>query len=96
MGYTREATARYSLLLALPAVLASGVYQLWRSAEVGSPIAAGPTALATVVAFGEGYGVIVAFMKFISSRSCLPFVAYRISLGFAELSLLRVGVLSAL
>ncbi|MFN3928164.1 MAG: undecaprenyl-diphosphate phosphatase, partial [Thermoflexus sp.] len=63
MGYTREAAARYSFLLAVPAVLASGVYQLWRSAEVGSPVAAGPTALATVVAFGVGYVVIVAFMK---------------------------------
>jgi undecaprenyl-diphosphatase len=37
MGYTREAAARYSFLLAVPAVLASGFYQLWRSAEVGSP-----------------------------------------------------------
>ena len=96
MGYTREAAARYSFLLAVPAVLASGVYQLRRSAEVGSPIAAGPTALATVVAFGVGYVVIVAFMKFISSRSYLPFVAYRIALGVAVLGLLQAGVLSAL
>ena len=96
MGYTREAAARYSFLLAVPAVLASGFYQLWRSAEVGSPVAAGPTALATVVAFGVGYVVIVAFMKFISNRSYLPFVAYRIALGLAVLALLQAGVLSAL
>lgn len=96
MGYTREAAARYSFLLAVPAVLASGFYQLWRSAEVGSPVAAGPTALATVVAFGVGYVVIVAFMKFISSRSYLPFVAYRIALGLVVLALLQAGVLSAL
>lgn len=96
MGYNRDAAARYSFLLAVPAVLASGSYQLWRSAEVGSPVAAGPTALATVVAFSVGYVVIVAFMKFISSRSYLPFVAYRIALGFAVLALLQTGVLSAL
>jgi undecaprenyl-diphosphatase len=96
MGYTREAAARYSFLLAVPAVLASGFYQLWRSAEVGSPVAPGPTALATVVAFAVSYGVIVAFMKFISSRSYLPFVAYRIALGLVVLALLRAGVISPL
>lgn len=93
MGYTREAAARYSFLLAVPAVLASGFYQLWRSAEVGSPIAPGPTALATLVAFGVGYGVIVAFMKFVTSRSYMPFVVYRIVLGFVVLALLWAGVL---
>ena len=95
MGYTREAAARYSFLLAVPAVLASGFYQLWRSAELGSPVAPGPTALATLVAFGVGYGVIVAFMKFVTTRSYLPFVVYRIALGLVVLALLQVGVLSA-
>ncbi len=77
-------------------MLASGFYQLWRSAEVGSPIAAGPTAMATVVAFGVGYVVIVAFMKFVTTRSYLPFVFYRIALGLVVLALLQAGVLSAL
>jgi undecaprenyl-diphosphatase len=96
MGYTREAAARYSFLLAVPAVLASGFYQLWRSWDVGSPIAPGPTALATVVAFVVGYGVIVVFLKFVSTRSYLPFVAYRIALGVGVLALLHFGVLSPL
>lgn len=96
MGYTREAAARYSFLLAVPAVLASGFYQLWRSAEVGSAIAPGPTALATLVAFGVGYGVIVAFMKFVSTRSYLPFVVYRLALGLLVLALLQAGVLQPL
>jgi undecaprenyl-diphosphatase len=96
MGYTRETAARYSFLLAVPAVLASGFYQLWRSAALGSPVTAGPTALATVVAFGVGYVVIVAFMKFVTTRSYLPFVVYRIALGLVVLALLQAGVLSAL
>jgi undecaprenyl-diphosphatase len=95
MGYTREAAARY-FLLAVPAVLASGFYQLWRSADVGSPVAPGPTVLATVVAFGVGYGVIVAFMKYVSTRSYLPFVAYRIALGLLVLALLSAGILRPL
>ncbi|MBE0591579.1 MAG: hypothetical protein IH616_04180, partial [Gemmatimonadales bacterium] len=95
MGYTREAAARYSFLLAIPAVMASGFYQLYRSWEIGSPIPAGPTALATIVAFGVGYGVIVLFLKLVSTRSYMPFVYYRIGLGVLVMALLAGGVLSA-
>ena len=96
MGFTREAAARYSFLLAIPAVTGSGFYQLFRSWELGSPIAAGPTVLATVIAFGVGYGVIVAFLKFVSTRSYMPFVYYRLALGLLVLGLLYGGVLSPL
>ena len=96
MGYTREAAARYSFLLAIPAVLASGFYQLYRSWERGSPIAPGPTALATVVAFVVGYGVIVWFLKLVSTRSYMPFVVYRVALGLLVFGFLGAGMLSPL
>jgi undecaprenyl-diphosphatase len=95
MGYTREAAARYSFLLAIPAVMGSGFYQLYRSWQVGSPVAPGPTALATLIAFGVGYGVIVVFLKLVSTRSYMPFVYYRIALGLLVFGLLGAGVLSA-
>ena len=94
MGYTREAAARYSFLLAVPAVMASGFYQLLRSWQIGSPIAPGPTALATAIAFVVGYGVIVVFLKIVSSRGYMPFVWYRIVLGLLVFALLFSGVLS--
>ena len=94
MGYTREAAARYSFLLAVPAVMASGFYQLYRSWQIGSPIAAGPTALATLIAFFVGYGVIVVFLKLVSSRGYMPFVYYRIALGLLVMALLAAGTLS--
>ncbi|AOF84515.1 undecaprenyl-diphosphatase UppP [Hydrogenophaga sp. RAC07] len=96
MGYTREAAARYSFLLAIPAVMASGFYQLYRSWEVGSPIAPGPTALATLIAFVVGYGVIVWFLRLVSTRGYMPFVVYRVALGCVVLVLLATGVLSAI
>ncbi|MGB6008886.1 undecaprenyl-diphosphate phosphatase [Castellaniella sp.] len=96
LGYTREAAARYSFLLALPAVFAAGFYQLYRSWGQDGPIAAGPTAWATLVAFGVGYGVIVVFLRFISTHSYLPFVVYRVVLGVLVLALLAGGVLSPL
>ncbi len=95
MGYSREAAARYSFLLAIPAVMASGFYQLYRSWQVGSPIAPGPTALATLIAFVVGYGVIVWFLRLVSTRGYMPFVVYRIALGCLVLVLLATGVLSA-
>ena len=50
LGYSRAAAARYSFLLAVPAVLGSGFYQVATSLEGG--VTWGPTLLATVIAFG--------------------------------------------
>ncbi|MFJ6636096.1 undecaprenyl-diphosphate phosphatase [Streptomyces sp. NPDC091376] len=93
MGYTREAAARYSFLLAIPAVLASGLFEL-KDASEGGHVSWGPTAFATVIAFGVGYAVIAWFMKFISTKSFMPFVIYRILLGILLFVLVGAGVLS--
>ena len=95
MGFTREAAARYSFLLAVPAVLTSGFYQLYRSWGTPQAVAAGPTVLATVIAFFVGYAVIVWFLKLVSTRSYMPFVIYRIGLGALVFGLLAAGVLQA-
>lgn len=96
MGFTREAAARYSFLLAIPAVLASGFYQLYKSWGVEGPVGAGPTALATLTAFGVGYGVIVVFLRVVSTRGYWPFVWYRLALGLLVLVLLTAGLLQPL
>ncbi|MFF6777391.1 undecaprenyl-diphosphate phosphatase [Streptomyces sp. NPDC012637] len=93
MGYTREAAARYSFLLAIPAVLASGLFEL-KDATEGGHVSWGPTAFATVIAFGVGYAVIAWFMKFITTKSFMPFVIYRILLGVLLFVLVGAGVLS--
>ncbi|MEU7179456.1 MULTISPECIES: undecaprenyl-diphosphate phosphatase [Streptomyces] len=93
MGYTRESAARYSFLLAIPAVVASGAYEL-KDAGQGH-VAWGPTIFATAIAFIVGYAVIAWFMKFISHKSFMPFVIYRILLGIALFALVGAGVLSA-
>ncbi|MEV7205220.1 MULTISPECIES: undecaprenyl-diphosphate phosphatase [unclassified Streptomyces] len=93
MGYRREAAARYSFLLAIPAVLASGVFEL-KDAMESDHVSWGPTLFATVIAFGTGYAVIAWFMKFISTKSFMPFVWYRIALGVVVIVLVSMGVLS--
>ena len=84
MGYTREAAARYSFLLAMPAVYMSGLYK-------ASKVVIGQehleyygllsTLIATVIAFVVGYLIIGWFLKYVSTRSYIIFVWYRIILG---------------
>ncbi|MCC3775028.1 undecaprenyl-diphosphate phosphatase [Streptomyces sp. UNOB3_S3] len=92
LGYTREAAARYSFLLAVPAVLASGLFELKDAGD--GHTAWGPTLFATLVAFVMGYAVIAWFMRFISSKSFMPFVIYRILLGLLLFALVGAGVLA--
>lgn len=94
MGFKRDVAARYSFLLAIPAVFASAALTAGDIASddfVNWPA----TIVATVVAFVVGYFVIAGLMKYLQTRTFLPFVIYRISLGAILLVLLATGVLSA-
>lgn len=93
MGYSREAAARFSFLLAIPAVLASGILELFEIGEGPAP-AWGPTLLATVIAFGVGYAVIAWFLKYITTHTFMPFVTYRVALGLLIIGLVAAGVLA--
>lgn len=92
LGYRREATVTYAFLLAIPAVLASGFYEML---DIGTTRAPdwGPTILATVIAFGVGYAVIVFLLRYITTHSFRVFVVYRIALGLVVLALVWSGVL---
>ena len=95
LGYRREAAARYSFLLAIPAVLGAGLFELKDIASGDAPIDWGPTLLATVVAFFVGLAVIVYFLRYISTHSFRPFVIYRVALGLLILGLLAGGAIDA-
>ncbi|MDN3495953.1 undecaprenyl-diphosphate phosphatase [Planococcus sp. APC 4015] len=93
LGYERAAAARYAFLLAIPAVFGSGFYQLVKSWDEPSVFTLGETAAATGVAFVVALAVIAFFMSYISKRSFLPFVVYRVALGTTILVLLSTGVI---
>ncbi|MDP5183284.1 undecaprenyl-diphosphate phosphatase [Blastococcus sp. BMG 814] len=96
LGYTRSAAARYSFLLAVPAVLGAGffqVYEVLTGDVAGPPIAWGPTILATVLAFAVGLVVIAWLLRYLDRGSYVPFVVYRIVLGLLILGLVFTGVL---
>lgn len=94
LGYTRSEAARYSFLLALPAIFASGLYKLVKVLAGSEPVALAPTLVATVIAFVVGYAVIQWFLKLISTKSFIPFVYYRLILAAIVAALLLGGVLS--
>ena len=96
LGYSRVEATRYAFLLAIPAVFGSGFYEL-RTALV-NPVAAGPvdplaTLVATVTAGIVGFIVIAWLMRYLATRSFLPFVIYRVALGTTVLILLATGVI---
>ena len=94
LGYKREAALRYSFLLAIPAVLGSGTYELLNSlTEPTNSFSLLETASATLVAFLVGYTVIAWLMKFVQTRSFMPFVIYRILLGVIIIVLLQTGTI---
>ncbi len=94
LGYTREAATRYAFLLAIPAVVASAIFQIPDVSATAEPGMA-KTLVATVVAFAVGYAVVAWLLRYLRTRSYLPFVIYRVVLGTVVLVLLGAGVLDA-
>jgi undecaprenyl-diphosphatase len=92
-GLDRVAAARYSFLLSVPAVVLSGLFELRKVGETGSP-SASATAVATVVAFFTGYATIAWLIRYLGNHSLRIFVVYRIALGILVLSLTASGAIN--
>ncbi|BAD57777.1 undecaprenyl-diphosphate phosphatase [Nocardia farcinica] len=98
LGLEREAAVRFSFLLAIPAVTASGLFSLPDAFEpAGEGLnASGPQLLvATIVSFVVGYASVAWLLKFVARHSLNWFVGYRIVLGLVIMGLLGAGVISA-
>jgi undecaprenyl-diphosphatase len=93
LGFTREAAARYSFLLAIPAVLASGSYQFVKTVgDLPADLLLG-TAVATLVSFVVGYAVIAWLLRYLIRGSYLPFVIWRVTVGSLLLVALGAGAI---
>jgi undecaprenyl-diphosphatase len=98
LGLDRELAARFGFLLAIPAVLASGLFSL---PDAFHPVlegmsATGPQLLvATVIAFVVGLAAVAWLLRFLVRHSMYWFVGYRVAAGAAVLILLATGVVSA-
>jgi undecaprenyl-diphosphatase len=96
LGLERAAAARFSFLLAIPAVVLSGLFQLYKilsgDEAVQEPLI--NVAVATLVAFIVGYAVIAWFLRYLSNNSFAIFVGYRLILGTGVLILTAAGLIS--
>jgi undecaprenyl-diphosphatase len=95
LGYSRQAAARYSFLLAIPAVIASGLFEFATTFGDLSHADFAATAVATAVSFAVGFSVIVALLRYLSRGSFMPFIIWRIVVGVAILVMLMNGSLVA-
>ena len=97
LNLDREVATRFSFLLAIPAVLASGLFSL---PDAFNP-QAGQAATGLQLLVGSGIGFVVGYisiawlLKFVSNHSFAWFAAYRIPLGLLVMALLGTGVMAA-
>jgi undecaprenyl-diphosphatase len=95
LGYSREAAARYSFLLAIPAVLGSGLFQFFASISDLSSELLVATLVATVISGMVGLSVIHFLLKYLKNGSFVPFVIWRVAVGTWLLYMLSTGALVA-
>jgi undecaprenyl-diphosphatase len=96
-GLKRDAAARFSFLLSIPATLAAGFFELRHVAHASSAaggLAAGPLVVGTISSFVFGYLAIAGLIKFLQTHTTAVFIVYRIMLGLGILGLIAAGFLA--
>lgn len=92
IGLERRAATRYAFLLAVPAVLASGLLEAFSIGD--GPVAWGPTLFATATSFVVGLAVIAGLLNYLRRHTFVAFGVYRIVIGCAVLAAVGAGWLS--
>ncbi len=94
-GFNRAAAARFSFLIGIPAVLASGLIEFKDSYQQLDSAALSGTIVATITSFVVGYAVIAGLLKYLNKGSFMPFVIWRLVVGIALLVMLSNGWITA-
>lgn len=97
LGLQRAVAARFSFLLSTPAVVLSGIFQLFGMVSAdGHAITVAPATLlvAITVAFVCGYAAIVFLLRYLATHTTAVFVVYRVLLGSVVLTLVLSGVIT--
>jgi undecaprenyl-diphosphatase len=95
LGLERAAAARFSFLLSIPAVVLSGLFELYGIAFDGKApdVGFGTLAIATAFAFVFGYAAIAFLLRYLATHTTMVFVVYRVALGTVVLTLAFSGVI---
>ncbi len=94
IGEKRETAARFSFLLSIPAITASGLLELRKALKILPPDSLVPLLVGTIVSGIVGYLAIWGLLAFLRKNTTAVFVIYRLILGTVLLILLWQGVIS--
>ncbi len=93
LGLTREAAARFSFLLSIPAVFASGLYEMTKIHPQVFSLGVTNLVVSSIVAGLSGYASIAWLLRYLMKHSTMAFVWYRMGLGLVLAILLITGVI---
>ncbi|MCB9248976.1 MAG: undecaprenyl-diphosphatase UppP [Ignavibacteriales bacterium] len=94
LGFKRETAARFSFLLSVPAILGSGLLQLYEALEYIDSSGIITLTVATIASAISGYLTIGFLLKFLKSNSTIVFVIYRIAIGAAIIFMVYNGLIN--
>ena len=94
LGFKREAAARFSFLLSVPAVVLSGLYGLLEVFTGENEAGGGMLLVSVLFAFLFGYISIAFLLRYLANHSMLIFVVYRVVLGAIVIGLTAAGTIS--
>jgi undecaprenyl-diphosphatase len=95
-GEERETAARFSFLLSIPAITASGLLEMREAVHLLPEGSAVPLIVATVVSGLVGYASIWFLLRFLREHSTGVFIGYRLAVGALILLLLYLGAINPL
>jgi len=93
MGLTRESAARFSFLLSIPSVFASGMLELYEQIKFIDQSGVVNLIIATIVSGISGYAAIDFLLKYLRKNTTFVFIYYRIALGVLILILISLHIL---
>ncbi len=92
LGFSRDAAARASFLMAIPVTAGAVAYKLLKLAGDGIPAGLGVPMIVGIVTAGlSGWAAVWGTLRLIRTRSFMPFVIYRCALGIVVLVILAAG-----
>ncbi len=93
VGLKREAAARFSFLLSIPAILASGALQLFEALKFVDQTMVVNLVVSTIVSGISGYLAIDFLLKYLKKNTTFVFIYYRIGLGILIIIFLIINII---
>jgi undecaprenyl-diphosphatase len=84
-GLSRRAATEFSFFLAVPTLIAAGLYDLWKHREILSAADAPVFGVGSVVSFIAAFVVIRWLIRYVATHDIKPFAWYRIAFGLVVL-----------